>query len=177
MFWRRCATKFLTPGTNLLFLPTTWLWKPLTRSVWPFNGNQTRRGLAANNRARARARLRVRARRTFTAEKKKPSVLLDSGVRRNDDPSTKSEANAPNDLNAPNAPNAPNEPNDLNIVSDKHPASIHRFSGGCSSNHACRRFKRDASTGRRVGCSAIWFFQTKSTASKLWGMTRGGRRP
>jgi len=50
-------------------------------------------GLAANNRARARARLRVRvrARRTFTTEEKKPSVLLDSGVRQNDGSATKSE--------------------------------------------------------------------------------------
>ena len=50
---------------------------------------------------RTRERKRVRARRTFTAEKKKQSVLLDSGVRRNDESLTK------------------NEPNDLNIISDK----------------------------------------------------------
>jgi len=53
---------------------------------------------------RTRERKRVRARRTFTAEKKKQSVLLDSGVRRNDESLTKNE---------------PNEPNDLNIISDK----------------------------------------------------------
>ena len=41
--------------------------------------------------------------------KEKSSVLLDSGVRRNDDSSTKSE------------PNDPNEPNDLNMDSDKQP--------------------------------------------------------
>jgi len=59
-------------------------------------------------------RLRLRARRTVTAEEKKRLVLLDSGVRRNDGSSTKSE------------PSDPNEPNDLNAlnetdtISDKH---------------------------------------------------------
>jgi len=71
-------------------------------------------GLAANHRARARsrvrARVRLRSRRTFTAEKKKQSVLLDSGVRRNDESLTKNEPNEPNDLNDPN------------ILSDKGPA-------------------------------------------------------
>jgi len=45
--------------------------------------------------------------------KKKSSVLLDSGVRRNDDSSTKNEPNDPNDLNDLN------DPNDLNMVSCK----------------------------------------------------------
>jgi len=72
-------------------------------------------GLAANN--RARARLRVGSRRTATAEEKKQLVLLDSGVRRNDGLSTKSEPNDPND------PNEPNEPNDLNLVSHKQPGT------------------------------------------------------
>ena len=42
-------------------------------------------------RARARARVRVRSRRTVTVEEKKPSVLLDSGVRRNDNSATKNQ--------------------------------------------------------------------------------------
>ena len=50
-----------------------------------------------------------------TAEEKKQLVLLDSGMRRNDGSSTKSE------------PNDPNDPNDLNIVSDKRgPPAVER---------------------------------------------------
>jgi len=49
--------------------------------------------------------------------KKKSSVLLDSGARRNDDPVTKNalnDPNEPNKLNKPNQPNKPNKPNELN---------------------------------------------------------------
>jgi len=46
--------------------------------------------------------------------KKKSSVLLDSGARRNDDSVTKNdlnEPNKPNQLNQFNKPNQPNQPN------------------------------------------------------------------